>query len=191
MDILKLKPVNITYEILCFLETKQLVRTLRPTLKILQNHSAGGMVDTIYTSATEFGTHKLICVGLSANSTQIELNSHPDNEEFIIINNTFTKFKPLYMAIGLHKHNILEEKAKNKELTSDDIMLLRLKYNDAKTSIFTMLKDTPHCELTTKEDGIHPIFFVSEPSNLTMNYLQIASYKLALDSTNGLLRRKK
>jgi hypothetical protein len=190
MDILKLKPVNITYEILCFLEEKQLIRTLRPTLKILQNHSLGGMVDTIYTSSSEFGSHKLICVGLSADSTQIILNSHPDNEEFIIINNTFTKFKPLYMAIGLHKHNILEEKAKNKELTSDDIMLLRLKYNNAKTSIFTMLRDTPHCELTTKEEGTHPVFFVSEPSNLTMNYLTLSEYHLAVD-INGHLRRKK
>ncbi|MFH1398014.1 MAG: hypothetical protein ABIH27_05660 [Candidatus Omnitrophota bacterium] len=190
MNTLKLKPVNITYQILCFLEERQLIRTLRPTLKILQNHSAGGMVDTIYTSASEFGSHKLICIGLSANSTQIELNSHPDNEEFIIINNTFTKFKPLYMAIGLHKHNILEEKAKNKELTSNDIMLLRLKYNNTKTSIFTMLRDTPHCELTTKEEGTQPIFFVSEPSNLTMNYLKLPEYNLALD-TNGHLRRKK
>jgi len=104
------------------------------------------------------------------------LNSHPHNEEFLIINNTALELKPLLMIIGLHKHKEIERKAKKGGLTSRDFLMLRLRYNDHRTSVFTMLKDTPHCEMSARGRGRASIFFVSEPTDLPMSHLKTADY---------------
>lgn len=179
---LKLKPVVASERLFAVLEEKGLIRRLKPTQKIIENHKVQGMVDVMYASSPEFGSHKLICVGLSKNSTQINLNTHPDNEEFIIMDSTRVNFNPLYIIIGLHKHKELEEKARSKQLSQKDFLAIRLKYNDPATSIFTMLKDTPHCEITENKNGNPPIFFVTEPTGLTMNYPDLADYKLGLSA---------
>ncbi|MDD5072636.1 MAG: hypothetical protein PHW51_02480 [Candidatus Omnitrophica bacterium] len=179
MKTIRLKPINITGKILLRLEKKGLVRTLKPTAKILRRTAKNGLVDTIYSSPVEHGTHKLICVRPD-NGCGIALNSHPHNEEFIVINNTGLKLKPVLMAIALSKHRDIERKAKKGRLTSKDFLLLRLKYNDHKTCVFTMLKDTPHCEMSEPGRGRTSIFFVSEPANLPMSYLDMAGYAFAL-----------
>ncbi len=180
MNIINLKPINITPSILSFLEKKNLVKTFNPSKRIICSKRKKGLVETVYSTDKRFGTHKLICVKLR-NSSRMRLNSHPDNEEFIIINNTKYKFKPLYLAIGLCKHTEFEEKIKNKKLTEKDILILRLKYNDIKTCIFTMLKNTPHCELTEEgRTGMQPIFFVTEPTDLKMTKIKTNGYKLVL-----------
>ncbi|MBU1999100.1 MAG: hypothetical protein ABIG46_06375 [Candidatus Omnitrophota bacterium] len=184
---IKLKPVNASEELFAQLEAKGLIQRLKPTKKILENHKTQGMVDLIYSSSPEYGAHKLICVGLSHDSTQISLNSHPDNEEFIIMDSTRSCFAPLYIIISQHKHRELEEKARNKQLGSEDFVAVRLKYNDPYTSIFTMLKDVPHCEITEKKDGTPPIFFVTEPAQLTMNYPDLSGFQLKLDGKFSLL----
>ena len=137
------------------------------------------VVETIYTSAPRYGSHKLICVG--KNITKIRLSSHPDNEEFIIINPCKRKFKPLFLIIGLEKHEALEKKAKSGRLTVKDIIALKLKYNDPETSFFIMMKSTPHWEATVPGKGPAPVFFVTEPAQLKMNYLNTGSYRLLLN----------
>lgn len=174
MQIIKLNPVTINKNILLFLEKRKLVRMLKPSQKVSRVKCGQGCVETKYISSPRFGSHKLICIGL--NSDKIVLNSHPDNEEFIIISGAKGKFKPLYMVIGLHKHDTIERKAKKKQLTEKDFMLLQLKYNDGLASVFTMLKNTPHCEVTRKGRGKPPVFFVSEPSNLRMHYPDLGGY---------------
>jgi hypothetical protein len=176
---IRLKPMNITGKILLRLEKKGLIRTLKPTAKILRRTAKNGLVDTIYSSPVEHGTHKLICVR-SDNGGRIALNSHPHNEEFIVINNTGLKLKPVLMAIALSKYRDIERKARKGRLASKDFLLLRLKYNDHKTCVFTMLKDTPHCEMSEPGRGRPSIFFVSEPTNLPMRYLDMAGYTFAL-----------
>lgn len=184
MEIIKLKPVTVTSKILSFLERRNLIRTLKPTKRVLNSKSKRGALGTIYSSSLKFGSHRLICI--KPDLAKIKLNSHPDNEDFIIINNTANKFRPLYMVIGLHKHRLLEEKAKNKKLIKDDFIFLRLRYNDPKTSIFTMLKDTPHCEFILPGDGPTPIFFVAEPGRLKMRVLKLDGYKfIAIPGSNG------
>jgi len=180
MEIIKLKPVEATGEILSFLEKRSLIRTCKATPRILRHRKEGCLVEKIYETSPKFGTHKLICVGM--NSLEIRLNSHPDNEEFIVINTDAHKFKPLYLIIGLHKQEVLENKAKNKKLSAKDFLALRLKYNDPETSVFTMLKNTAHCEITLAGSKIPPVFFVTEPSKITMRCIDTHHYRLELYS---------
>lgn len=177
MKTLVLKPVTVTAGILSGLERRGLIRTLKPTDKVLRCRDKRGTVDTIYSSSPRFGTHKLICIRLH-DLDRIRLTSHGDNEEFIIIDADARIFKPLYLVMGLHKHAVLEKKARNAELTERDFMLLRLKYNDYRTSIFVMLKETPHCEISMPGEGKPPIFFVTEPSKLKINRLKLYGYRL-------------
>ncbi len=175
MKTIKLKPVNVTEKILLRLEKKGLIRTLRPTDKVLRSTAKHGLVDTIYSSPGGYGTHKLICVR-SDNDGKINLNSHPHNEEFILINTTGLKLKPVVMVIALSKYGDIERKAKSGKLAPKDFLFLRLKYNDHKTCVFSMLKDTPHCEISEPGRGRASIFFVSEPANLPMRYVDMAGY---------------
>lgn len=178
MKTIFLKPTKATPQIFSSLEKRNLIKTFKPTKKVLNVKPGHGAVDVLYSSAPQFGTHKLICVGL--NITNIKLNYHPENEEFIIVKNTKDKVKPLFLIIGLQKYNILEKKAKNGKLSSKDFLALRLEYNNPKTGIFTMLKYTPHCEITLPGNTAHPYFFVTEPTDIKMNYLNLPDYELIL-----------
>ena len=178
MPIIKIKPVAATEEIFAFLERRKLIKSLKPSRNLSRIKQGTGRVETSYISSSDYGTHKLICVGL--NSDKINLNSHSDNEEFIIINGNGHVYKPLYMIIGLHKHQIIEEKASDNKLSADDFIVLRMKYNHPPTCVFTMLKDTAHCEFTSKGCGRPPVFFVSEPSNLNMRFSNLGSYSLSI-----------
>jgi hypothetical protein len=178
MRTLKLKPVTATGRIFAELEKRKLIRRLKATPKVLGAKSRKGAVSTIYSSSASNGTHKLICVRV--NSPVLKLNFHPDNEEFIILKSTRARFKPLYIIIGLSKSAVLEAKAKRGKLNSDDFVALRLKYNDPSMSVFTMLKGTVHCEATSADKGIGPVFFVTEPSKLKMDRLRLQRCRLQI-----------
>ncbi|MFH1259114.1 MAG: hypothetical protein ABII74_04780 [Elusimicrobiota bacterium] len=178
MKILKLKPVKITAEILSFLEKRDLIKTLTPTKKTLKVKEGQVAVDQLYSSQPQFGGHKLICIGL--NITVIKLNYHPDNEEFIMVKNPQDKFKPLFLIVGLEKYEKLEEKARKNKLTEKDFLALRMEYNRPQTSIFTMLKYTPHCEATLSGKGRHPNFFVTEPTAIQISYLNLSEHELTI-----------
>jgi hypothetical protein len=178
MHCLKLKPALISTKILAFLEKKKLIRTFKPTPGVLQPTDTTGIVDLIYASDPQFGSHKLICIG--KNATEIRLTTHPDNEEFIIINQSRFRFRPLFLIIGLSGKEDLEKKAGQGKLTAKDFMALQLKYNDYMTSLFVMLKDTVHCEVTVPGKKNHPVFFVTEPTDLGVQKLDLTPYHLQL-----------
>jgi hypothetical protein len=178
MQTIKLHPVAASRKIFAALERRKLIRTLRATPKILGSKSAKGSVSTVYSSAVSNGSHKLICVRV--NSSVLKLNSHRDNEEFIILKGAPAKFKPLYIIIGLSKSAALESKARRGKLRSGDFIALRLKYNDGALSVFTMLKGTVHCEATSSGRGAGPVFFVTEPSKLKMERFRLARYRFEI-----------
>ncbi|HLD30450.1 MAG TPA: hypothetical protein VJC03_08905, partial [bacterium] len=137
------------------------------------------VVETLYISRPEYGSHKLICVG--KNMTELNLTSHPDNEEFILIDPERTKKdKPLILVVGLWKDTVLEKKARAGKLAEKDILAIRVKYNNPELSLFTMLAGAPHWEATLPGKGTAPAFFVTEPSRLGMKYLDLGSYRLEL-----------
>jgi hypothetical protein len=176
MIILKLKPQNASPRILAFLEKKNLIKTLNPPRKVLSARDPNGAMQTIYCSHQRWGAHKLICV--KKNSGTVKLNFHPGNEEFILINNNGTRFRPLCIILGLSKQKELADKLKNYKLTADDFIALVFQHNDRKTCIFTMLKDTVHCEVALPGKGQGPVFFVAEPSRLKLKSFRTKGYKL-------------
>ena len=178
MQILKLKPVMATGKVFAALEKRKLIRRLKATSKVLNARSRKGAVSTIYSSSASSGTHKLICVRV--NSSALKFNSHPDNEEFIILKTAAAKFKPLYIIIGLSKSAVLETKARRGSLRDGDFIALRLKYNDPLLSVFTMLKGAVHCEVTSSSKGAGPVFFVTESSKLKMNRLRLPGYRFEI-----------
>lgn len=175
MKILQLKPADVTPAILARLERRGSIRTFKPGKKALNVKEGKCVVEKIYSTAPRFGAHKLICVG--KNETRIALTTHPDNEDFIVMNPTGHKFKPLYLIIGLDSRKNLERKARDGRLSARDMIALRLKYNDPKVSLFTMLKDTPHCEVTVPGKGAGPVFFVTEPADFRMAHVKLHNYE--------------
>jgi hypothetical protein len=174
-----LEPIKPTPATLKILEKRKLIRTFTPTKNIINTTREKGAVDILYSSAPQHGGHKLICVRTN-NFSKFKLNSHSDNEEFIIINTTKLKFKPLYLVVGLHKHKIIQNKIRKGVLSSKDFIVLDLKFNDPHTCVFTMLKDTPHCEITKKGFGNGPIFFVTEPTKMKTILFDLKNYNFSL-----------
>ncbi|RJP27929.1 MAG: hypothetical protein C4533_05465 [Candidatus Omnitrophota bacterium] len=177
MPVIKLKPVKVSRKLFKLLERRKLIKTFSPSNKVLNVKPGHGYVDTVYACSEEYGPHKLICVGL--NSSKIRLASHPDKEDFILINN-IRKSKPLYIVIGLYKHDIIQNKVKSGKLTAKDFIMLNIKHNDIHTCVFTMLEGTVHWEATTKGRGNSPFFFVTEPARLRMDFIDLCEYKVEI-----------
>ncbi|MCU0651165.1 MAG: hypothetical protein MUC52_02915 [Candidatus Omnitrophica bacterium] len=169
-----LKPRKFNPDILSFLAKRGLVRPLVPTADVRRCRSYRGAVGTIYKSKENCGTHKLICVRCATDG--IKINSHKDNEEFILISPDARRFNPLYMIIGLHKHAVIEAKAKKGSLDASDFLAVELVYNDPRVSIFTMLEGTPHFEIGGIGSKQAPIFFVTEPSRLKLHKLKLQNF---------------
>jgi hypothetical protein len=178
MITLKLKPQTASPKILAFLARKKLIGTLDPPRKVLGSQALNGAMQTIYCSHQRWGSHKLICV--KKNSGAIRLNYHPGNEEFILINNNGTKFRPLCIIFGLFKQKELADKLKKNRLSENDFLAVVFPHNDHKSCIFTMLRDTVHCEVALPGQGQGPVFFVAEPSRLRLSSFKTKGYKLTI-----------
>ncbi len=178
MKIIKLKPKTATPGLLALLEEKKLIKTLKPPQALLASQAKNGAMRVIYSSRAHLGAHKLICI--KKNSSSIKLNFHPDNEEFILLNNCGVKFRPLYVIMGLLKQKELSAKLKKGLLSGNDFIAVRFKLNDPRTCVFTMLGGTVHCEAALPGNGVGPVFFVAEPSKLGLNNFKVEGYKLVV-----------
>jgi hypothetical protein len=173
-----LKPVKATPAAFASLERRNLIRMLRPTPKILATRTKTGAVDVFHRSSPEHGGHMLLGIGKRA--TEIRLSAHPENEEFILINPLHRAFKPLYLVVSFDRQQTLERKIKNRTLVARDFAVLELRYNDPATCVFTMLKGTVHCEVTAPGRGMHPVFFVAEPSRMKSARITAPGYRLKI-----------
>ena len=163
-----LKPVNSCTKVFNFLEKRKLIKTLKPTKKAITTKTKTGTVDILYTSRKAFGSHRLMCIG--KRNTKVQLCYHKDNEDLFFLNPNDIDYKPLYLIFAIDKIDVFLKKLKNDELTNSDFITIKIIYNDIKFSFFTILKNTVHCEITAENDlKQHPIFFVSESSNLENN----------------------
>jgi hypothetical protein len=178
MELLTIKTTKLTPGVLAILEKKKLVRRLAPTRKVIATRTKTGAVETFYSSSPLYGTHKLIAVGKRTET--IRLTVHPDNEDFILLNPARLAFKPLYIVVGLATPSVLAKKAEQGRLRPADFLAVEVCYDDPATCVFTMLKGTPHCEVTVPGSGQHPVFFVTEPSKLRQRPLALRGYTLVL-----------
>lgn len=179
MRIIKLKPKTATPDLLASLEEKKLIKTFKPPRDLLASQAKNGAMRVIYSSRAHWGAHQLICI--KKNSSSIKLNFHPDNEEFILLNNSGVKFRPLYVIMGLLKQKELLAKLKKGLLNGNDFIAVRFKLNDPRTCVFTMLGGTVHCEVVLPGNGVGPVFFVAEPSKMELNNFEAKGYKLVVE----------
>jgi len=180
MKIIKLKPKTATPGLLTFLEEKKLIKTFKPPQDILASQAKNGAMRVIYSSRACWGAHKLICV--KKNSSSIKLNYHPDNEEFILLNNSGVKFRPLCVIFGLLKQKGLSAKFRKGTISENDFIAVSFKLNDPRLCVFTMLGGTVHCEVVLPGNGVGPVFFVAEPSKLGLNGFEAKGYKLVVEN---------
>lgn len=173
-----LTPLKASLSLFLDLEKKKLIRLIRPDRKTLETKTKTGAVSRFYTSSRESGTHTLMSVGKRTET--VKLSCHDGNEDFLLINPSGLKFKKLYLVISLYKKNALLKKIASQTLSSGDFLAVELKFNDPELSFFIMLKNTVHCELTCGGSGQHPVFFVSEPSNLKNGTIKTKNYNIRL-----------
>jgi hypothetical protein len=83
--------------------------------------------------------------------------------------------------MGLLKHKKLAEKLKKGRLKAEDFIALTFEHNDHQTCIFTMLRETVHCEVALPGQGTGPVFFVAEPSRLKLKSFRTKGYKLEIE----------
>lgn len=159
------------------LEQTRLIRRLLPPKEVLHVSKDELKVVKLYATDKSFGSHMLICVGV--NKSDIAINYHPDNEDFILINNA-RKQKPLYLIIGLHTSSKLEKLAESGDVSERDFVAMEMVFNKPVLSFFTMYIDTPHSEWTPPGEGTAPVFFVTEPSELSRKECVLKDYTLSI-----------
>ena len=165
-----LKPVKSSTKVFKYLEKKDLISVLKPTDKALKTRTKTGTVDILYTSNKRFGSHRLMCIG--KRTKKVQLCYHFDNEDFIFINPGNIDYQKLYLIFALDKIDAFSKKLSKNLLSSKDFVAVEIVYNDPSLSFFTMLKKTVHCEVVKDEDKQHPVFFVTESSDLKNNKIK-------------------
>ena len=177
MNTLALKPVEMTPEIMQFLEEKGLIIRLFPHHHDLDVNAGETRSESIYESDLQYGPHKLITVTVNRSDFEY-FGSHEDNEEFLLIGDP--ESKPMYLVIALCDHETLEMKIDHDEISSDDFVALLVKYNDPLVSFFTMKKNIPHGEAVKSGNATPPSFYVTEPCDMSLIRTNFDSYQLSI-----------
>jgi len=180
MQRIRLTIQEVSPSLLARLEKRGLIKTLTPSSRLLSSSHPKGAMETLYCASARHGSHKLVCI--KKNSSDIRLTFHPGNEEFIIISTGGAVYRPLYIVIGLHARQALARKLKRDALSAQDFLCLKFPLRDGRAHIFTMLKDTVHCEITEPGRGTGPVFFVSEPSRLKSHAFKTPGYSFFVNN---------
>jgi hypothetical protein len=179
---LELQAVQMTEPVMQRLEDRNLIIRLCPNRHELPVRHGEALGKSVYESDIRHGAHKLIAVTLNRSSFAT-FGTHPDNEDFLLIGDPGTK--PLYLAIALHRKEELDRRIAEHELTADDFVCLRVKFNDPNVSFFTMLADVPHGEAVADMDGRPASFYVTEPCDLGRELTSFGRYALCLPQIMG------
>jgi hypothetical protein len=118
-----LTPIKVTIELLEELDQKGLIRLFHPTPET-QNPPAGeNIAVSLYESSPEFGSHRLLAVGVNKHS--VRLGTHSDREEFLIPPHS-EKVKPLYLVISFLKADELFIKNQANSISASDFVCLSM-----------------------------------------------------------------
>ena len=177
MKTININPVRMTPQLMQMLEDRGLIIRLCPSRhrKDVQTHDCVGT--DLYISAPGTGSHKLIAVTVD----RIEFSMfgcHEDNEEFLLLGGEGEK--PMYLLVALHKKQELLGKIRDGTLSADDFICLECVFNDARVSFFTMLKDVPHGEATKDDGGLPASFYVTEPSGMGLEVMDLGEYRFRM-----------
>lgn len=174
---IELIPIDMTEDVMQMLEDKGLIIRLYPGRHRLNVKKGDIFGEPIYISDEKFGSHKLITVTVDCEKSPY-FGSHPDNEEFIFLGDL--KSKPLYLIICCLTMDEFNKKVEDHILSRDDFAALKVRFNDPYVSFFTMLKGVIHGEATLNMDGDPPTFYVTEPSKLSVDHIDLKQYEIKI-----------
>ncbi len=177
MKRIELTPVEMTPEVMKDLEERELIIRLCPGRHKLAPAPGETLGHTVYDSNPSYGGHKLLAVTVNRTSFAA-FGTHPDNEEFLMIGSPDTK--PMYLVIALCMKDDLARKISAGSLEPADFVCLTVKYNDPEVSFFTMLADVPHGEAVAGTAGDTPSFYVTEPSDMGIEFTDFGDYELCV-----------
>ena len=174
-----LNAVEMTKEIMIDLDRRGLIIRLAPDChrpEVKENESTG---ITIYSSNPVFGGHKLISIAIG-NDYLGNFGIHKDNEEFLLIGSN--EDKPLYLVISYLNVEDLTKKVEEDSVSPDDFICLKCRFNDPEVSYFTMLKNVPHGEASVLGPGRPSKFYVTEPTDLTLEKIDLSKYNITISN---------
>jgi hypothetical protein len=172
-----LHPVGMTPDTMRDLEARGLIIRLSPRNHELPAGPGELLWEPIYDSAEVLGPHRLITVSVNR-TTFDEFGTHADNEEFLLIGDS--GMKPLYLVIALCSKEELDLRIREKRLSAEHFLCLRVEYNDPEASFFTMLADVPHGEAVGSGEGSPATFYVTEPRDLDTDITDFGDYELVI-----------
>lgn len=168
--VVNLIPRSISREVLTELDAKGLVMVFKPTELTMNPPAEENVGEALYESDRVFGPYRLITVGV--NKSHVRLGVHRDNEEFLIPEQS-TGVKPVYLVICHLPEAEIRRKDREGSLTESDFTCLSLYRAPRGAEMFTMLKGTVHCEATIPGPGKIGAFFVTEGSELNVDWIDL------------------
>jgi hypothetical protein len=177
LQAIRLEPVAMTGRVMQSLEDRGLIVRLGPG-RHRPAAPAGRTVDEpLYEPREGYGPHKLIAVTVNSDDLA-DFGTHPDKEEFLILGEP--DCRPLYLVVALHRRTELERIVRERRLSPEDFLALRVRFNDPRVSFFVMLEHSPHGEAAAAGPGRPPSFYVTESRDLPVERLALQGYSLAV-----------
>jgi len=180
---IQLKSTRMSPSIMQMLEEKKKIIRLCPSHHELNPKDNCCLNKCLYVSDKKFGPHMAIAVTVNW-FEPLAFGTHDENEDFILVGDQNTK--PMWLIIALCSGEELKKKITNKYLSSDDFIVVLVKYNDPEVSFFTMLKHVPNGEVTTSGCGKPPSFYVTESRDNTLNKTEFGEYQLVIEHKKNL-----
>jgi hypothetical protein len=167
-----LQPVDMNRETMISLERKGLIRRIAPGADVAGPVDGANLGRSIYESDPRFGGHKLIVATVGA-TTLRHFGYHEDCEDVWLLG--LDSWKPMYFVFGNCLAEEFGKKISEGTLSADDLVCLRVRYNDPEASFFAVNKYVPHGEFVVPRDAPDPSFYVTEPTNLRVCPLSFGS----------------
>lgn len=162
---LVLQPVDMNRETMSMLEDKGLIRRIIPGGDVAGPVDGDNLGRSLYESDERFGGHKLIVATIGATALRY-FGCHDDNEDVWMLG--LDCWRPMYFVVGTCLVDEFEEKVRRGSLSENDLVCLRVRYNDPEASFFVMKKHVPHGEFVIPVDAPAPSFYVTEAVNLAI-----------------------
>ncbi len=176
---LNLVPVPASGELMDWLETKGIIRRILPGRAFKKTPPGTIAVETLYSTAPSFGSHKLIAVTVNQ-PTLSRLTAHPDREDFLLLGDPSAT--PMILTISLLSRTVLQEKITRRTLETSDLIAVLCRMNDPLMSFFTMNSEFPHAETCLAASGNPPSFYVSEPTGLPELHVYLEPYAITFNA---------
>jgi hypothetical protein len=146
---------------------------LRAEKHLMQIDEGTFKVDLI-NETNGYGGHKVIAVGINV-PWPMGFHYHPAKEEVFLFSSLPSK--PLYIVFAKDSLQVFTEKLNADKLISSDFFLVEMKYNDPDLSAFIVNENVLHGEFTSPGKEFNPMIYVTEPSSMTTNGVDISKIK--------------